>query len=137
MAKDFTKTIVQFAQIANARLTVIVKKIGFDALNQVMARSPVDTGRFRAAWRLNVDSADLDVPGEDQVVASVDTQLAKLAGFQIGQSIHISNNLPYAQALEDGSSDQAPTGVLKNTFDVIVSSINSQVQNAKREIPDV
>lgn len=76
--------------------------------------SPVYTGSFRASWRVSYNT-----PREDVTVGGTPEAPLRGAsfrwpkGFNLGDTIIISNNLPYAERLEYGWSKQAPTGVLR------------------------
>jgi hypothetical protein len=97
------------------------RALGLEALKRVVQRSPVDTGRFRANWQLSVGApAHGEVEGEfDAGVGGgarvVHEQGAALARVAPGQDVYLANNLPYAGALEDGHSGQAPEGMVALT----------------------
>ncbi|HCK7131167.1 TPA: hypothetical protein N0X16_004056 [Enterobacter hormaechei] len=73
-------------------------------------------GRFKNNWYVGLDSQPtetndtLDASGQ----GSNTRGLAVLEVFRVGQvnSIYFTNNLPYAQALENGHSNQAPGGMV-------------------------
>lgn len=81
----------------------------------VILDTPVKTGRARANWQAGLNQAPNGVL--EQSDPSGEATLAKaekvLAGMKPGDSFVLVNNLPYAQELEDGSSKQAPNGMLK------------------------
>ncbi|WP_241622691.1 HK97 gp10 family phage protein [Rosenbergiella australiborealis] len=92
--------------------------ISMAMLTEIVTRSPVDTGRFRANNQVSIGSPDYSE------LATVDTSgattiqqgsavIAKGKPFSV---IYIQNNLPYAEPLENGHSKQAPTGVYANSF---------------------
>lgn len=68
-------------------------------------------GRFRANWQYGIstrptgDLPDIDASG----AVSLERIINGVSGIsRVGNIHYITNNLPYAQALEDGWSDQAP-----------------------------
>lgn len=73
-------------------------------------------GRFKNNWYVGFDSK----PSESNDTPDASGQgsnsrgLAVLEVFRVGQvsSIYFTNNLPYAQALENGHSNQAPGGMV-------------------------
>lgn len=73
-------------------------------------------GRFKNNWYVGLDSQ----PAETNDIPDASGQgsnsrgLAVLEVFRVGQvnSIYFTNNLPYAQALENGHSNQAPGGMV-------------------------
>ncbi len=82
----------------------------------IVAKSPVDTGRFRANWLSAYGAADTDTSelidkSGSQAIGRLD---AKLNGLAVGQVFHFTNSLPYAERLEyDAWSQQAPAGMVR------------------------
>lgn len=73
-------------------------------------------GRFKNNWYVGLDSQPIatnDTP-DASGQGSNSRGLAVLEVFRVGQvnSIYFTNNLPYAQALENGHSNQAPGGMV-------------------------
>lgn len=146
----YSNSIRKFTDIAGLRVDVVMRKLTFDGLAGIFRRSPVDTGRFRASWRVSLGAADLTVEPEDFDSGGVATKgggvqgraLQQVKALRFGsqisrdQIIVLSNNLPYAEELERGSSDQAPAGVVAPTFVELQSGLDRAIAAAKREAPD-
>ncbi len=96
------------------------------ALTGVVERSPVDTGAFRGNNRVSVGSRDngYDLNAADKSGGA--TIAAGAAKFGTGMApftvIYIQNNLPYAEVLERGNSQQAPQGVYDVTFNSLAEA---------------
>ncbi len=73
---------------------------------ELVATTPVDTGRARSNWNpsLNVPDSSIVEPNQKKSINPV------AAAYKITDTILISNNLPYIKALNNGSSQQAPAG---------------------------
>lgn len=102
----------------------LTKKITAAMLQQVILRSPVDTGAFRGNHRVTVGNIDTSY-NKDEVDPSGQSVLSKglstiSAGGGIGKVVYISNSLPYAVKLERGWSGQAPLGVYNLSFKSVV-----------------
>lgn len=73
-------------------------------------------GRFKNNWYVGLDSQPTETNDTPDASGqgSNTRGLAVLEGFRVGQvnSIYFTNNLPYAQALENGHSNQAPGGMV-------------------------
>lgn len=110
-----------------------VQKISLEMFSRVILRSPVDTGRFRANWQVaigSVPTGTLEISDKAGTITVGKAQAAAL-GVQVGQTIALVNNLPYAQRLENGSSKQAPGGMVALTvqdFQVIAQKIGIEVR---------
>lgn len=80
--------------------------------------SPVDTGRFRGNWQVTANKPPLyalnqyDKDGKDTIAEGRRAIYAMLHCGGAIRSIHFSNMLIYANALEYGHSKQAPAGVV-------------------------
>ena len=103
---------------AGADVDAVVRKVTIDLFGRVIARSPVDTGRFRGNWQASLNAAietkidRLDPDGMAATDAAIDAVMA----FPTGGVTYLSNALPYAYRLEyDGWSKQAPAGMVRLT----------------------
>ena len=104
---------------AQRELPVMIRraqlKIAFDLFAAIVRLSPVDTGRYRGSWTLAAGSPDVSVQAEGASSYPVPsppsallTDATTLAALNV---LWIANHLPYAEALETGHSQQAPSGV--------------------------
>ena len=102
---------------AGARIDDVVRKTEIDLFSRVIARSPVDTGRFRGNWQVSNDAPlerQTDALDPDGSIAT-DAAIDAVMHLPVGHVTHISNALPYAQRLEYGYSAQAPAGMVRLT----------------------
>lgn len=115
---------------------VVFRKLAFDGLNALLLQSPVDTGNFRAHWRVGVNSPDthhdptqrlrllLAQTGAATPMAAIPPTEAIMSGntniptAKFGDTIYITNMVNYGpevdakgnRGLNGGSSKQAPAG---------------------------
>lgn len=95
------------------------RKIALEALQRLARKTPVDTGRARGGWQVEIGQFPkgqvdrLDRDGQTTIAAGA----AVIA--QIGSPVRcvIANNVEYIEALEHGHSQQAPNGMLGLTAD--------------------
>ncbi|PZQ46171.1 MAG: hypothetical protein DI551_05690 [Micavibrio aeruginosavorus] len=73
-------------------------------LGQVKVLTPVKTGRARSNWHLDIGAPTF------VIVEAKGDLIADVTDYKIDKTIFVSNNLPYIQRLEDGWSQQAPSG---------------------------
>jgi hypothetical protein len=119
-ALDLSKAV----EAAKANADAVIKKATFELFRSVIEKSPVDTGRFRANWNVAIGSPDLstnentdDSPRGEPSVQKM--QKTVLGSKFLDQSIFLTNNLPYANVLEEGRIDgvsgsvQAPQGMVR------------------------
>jgi hypothetical protein len=123
---SFTTDLTRFAQKALRRHTQVLRSVALSADSSAILISPVDTGRFRANWNAALNSADGSTtertdPGGQDALARGAGVIARAGG---GDTIILSNNLPYARRLNNGWSQQAPAGILpiiENQFQTFVA----------------
>ena len=115
-----------------AKMDLAVRKIAIEMFKRIILKSPVDTGRFRGNWQLAIGSVpngtlELD---DKTGTATIAKGAATALGFNAGETIFFANNLPYARRLEEGYSQQAPSGMVALTvqeFQSVVSRIGIEL----------
>lgn len=118
-AFNFALDLRKFADsIPEEMVKPVVQRFALQALNGVVMKSPVDTGRFRGNWNVSVGRIDYSVSAEIDKSggATIAKGSAVIDAAKGDQAIFISNNLQYATALENGHSKQAPIGMVAVTF---------------------
>lgn len=138
--RTFAQDIEAFTRVTQIHADFVLRRLTFEALFGLMWRSPVDTGRFRASWRVGVNKIDDSVearradkdssPQGSVPQANLERENTKAASARFGDTIHITNSLPYADALEKGHSKQHPTGVLNDTFQELSLNLKFAVMEA-------
>lgn len=91
-----------------------IRAISLQGFSEILQGSPVDTGRFRSNWQAGLGSRPIgEAPttnfqkGQPATVSEVQALQTELNGLgEIESSIHFTNNLPYAERLENGHSSQ-------------------------------
>ena len=114
---SFADQLKAFAEKTQVKLETVVRKAAIDLQNGVVLRSPVDTGRFRSNWMAGIGAVDrTTVTTEDK---SGDVSRARVQAaietWKPGQTIWLTNHLPYAKRLEYGWSKQAVGGMVRLT----------------------
>ena len=100
-----------------------LKKIVGETLQQVIVRSPVMDGEFRASHKVTLDSPQnsyekgFDLSGG----ATLAEGLKVASTAKIGGLVYIQSLSPYGTRLENGWSQQAPNGVYALSFQSVVS----------------
>ena len=100
-----------------------LKKIVGETLQQVIVRSPVMDGEFRASHKVTLDSPQnsyekgFDLSGS----ATLAEGLKVASTAKIGGLVYIQTLSPYGTRLENGWSQQAPLGVFALSFQSVAS----------------
>lgn len=97
----------------------------------VVIATPVDTGRARSNWQVELGQAAqgvVDVP--DKSGQSAISQGKRVIDtYKSGTSINLTNNLPYIERLNDGWSAQAPAGFVEKAVQVGVNAVAAEAAN--------
>lgn len=105
--KQFNDTIQTHLDDANARGTAGLRAATKDLWKEVHKRSPVDTGWFVGNWQIGVNEVNLDVTENKKPKPYPNPKI------KAGDTVFISNSIPYARFLEAGwSKKQAPLGII-------------------------
>jgi len=105
------------------------QKISLEGLKGVVLKSPVGNpslwkgrappgyvgGRFRGNWNVGVGDMDLSV-SDNTANNRVAAGASEINGAKVYSIIWLTNNLPYANRIENGWSKQAPGGMVALTF---------------------
>lgn len=108
----------------------IKRGVSLSLFNSIIQDTPVDTGRARGNWQTSVREPAGSVLERDDKAGS---EARKDAERVVGNSgledpIYMTNNLPYIEPLENGSSKQAPEGMVKRNFARIRRLIQAAVR---------
>lgn len=114
---------------------IVVRKVSLDLFMRIVLRSPVDTGRFRGNWQLTIGAVpDNTIELNDATgQATISKAMAASQNIRAGQSVFLTNNLPYGPRLENGWSKQAPAGMVAITVSEFQGVVSSAVAQAKGE----
>ena len=130
--EPFRLDISAFVAKAKGDLHAITHRVVADVASRIIERTPVGDpdlwasrapagyvgGRARSNWQLGINvpvsgelynAKDKGFPNASATLAAITDRIPADAG---GKTYFISNNLPYAQRLEDGWSSQAPRGMV-------------------------
>lgn len=103
----------------------ITRAATLDFFSGTIKDTPVDTGRARGNWQTAVGSApqtviERDDKGGTAAIAEVEAKTPAGAG----QETFMANNLPYIEDLENGSSQQAPSGMVRRNLARVQRIVN-------------
>lgn len=120
---SFTVDLTRFKLKTEQQMSQVVRKIVLDLHTQLVMRSPVDTGRFRANNSISINALPTDATLEFDKSGGVTISRAGvvIAAYKLGDTIFLYNNVEYALALEYGHSQQAPQGCYRISVQEIVS----------------
>jgi len=98
------------------------KQVCLEVLRRIVLRNPVDTGRSRGNWMVELGRPAvgiLDVQGSagEMAETAINRGISKLSDIPPFSLVHITNNVEYLYYLEyDRRSKQAPEGMVEITL---------------------
>lgn len=116
----------QFLKLPEQRLNYVKKMTAIAMYERLSRRAPVLTGRYRWGFNCSVNGIDYTVPPpapeeysrNNQVYYNFDAERGVRAFMRVGivDDVVVANSTPYAAALENGHSRQAPGGIFRVTI---------------------
>lgn len=98
----------------------LVRRLTLNVTANLIEDTPVDTGWARANWVPSIgvprrQTAGTRAAAEDGRIdyGPQAAGLADVAGYKLGPTIFVSNNVPYITRLNEGSSRQAPAAFVQ------------------------
>ena len=102
--------LAQIGDYIEKRMEQLLRVVVLDVDTRCKMESPVDTGRFRMSWQVGENAA----PGGQMPEGNYPNMpaLTRLNYNKetLGTVYSVHNNLPYAEPLANGTSNQAPAG---------------------------
>lgn len=119
---NFNKALISASENIKGDMIRFYKAVCFETFKRIVNRTPVDTGRARGNWQMEVGKAasgTLNVEGSAGEVASkaLNQATGKLSSITPFSIVHITNNVEYIYYLEyEKRSKQAPQGMVEITI---------------------
>ncbi|WP_425054790.1 HK97 gp10 family phage protein [Pseudomonas abyssi] len=129
---SFSGDIRKFTKDAGDAHDKITRAATLELFGSVIKSTPVKTGRARGNWQTAVgtpptDELERDDKSGSQSIAEVEANTPPGAG----QQTYMVNNLPYIFALEEGSSTQAPEGMIRKNIARVQRIVNAAIAKFK------
>ena len=130
---SFAANLNKLCERAKDKAHIVVRKTAFELQGMMIDMSPVDTGRFRSNWAVGLGAINTstDAAPDKTGDAAKGRAQAALQGWKPGQTIYLSNSLPYARRLEMGWSKQAPQGMVRLTVQRYGDALAEAVKGLK------
>ena len=96
----------------NQQMEKLLRSTVLETDGLVKSKSPVDTGRFRFGWQVGENAAGSTPPppGNYPNVSPMQAYNYQAGQERLGNIYSVHNNLPYAEPLANGTSNQAAAG---------------------------
>ena len=130
---SFALDVSKFVEKAKKNPEKVMRQVSIKLFSAIIKASPVDTGRFRMNWMAsggNPASGATDATDKSGNIAirNATSFVLKAADWR---EFTLTNNLPYAQRLEYGWSQQAPQGFVRVNISRFQQLINEEANKVK------
>lgn len=110
----FALDMSKFAKKAGVNADKVVRKTAIGLFSAVMRSTPVDSGRARGAWMIDInkfsDTTPINIRSDSEVQNEI---IVGASSYKAGDTLTLSNNVEYVERLEYGWSKQAPQGMVR------------------------
>jgi hypothetical protein len=100
----------QISDYVEGRMDQLLRATVLETDKRLKSASPVDTGRFRASWQVGENAAPSGQAAPGSYGSAPELTRIGYSQEKVGNIYSVHNNLPYAEPLANGSSDQASPG---------------------------
>lgn len=134
--RNFSKRIRLIANTVEENSNQLTRKVALAVDAAVVMATPVDTGRARSNWQVELNAPasgvkDAYTPGTEQSTSGANAREAIEQGkgvisqYKNGNVIHITNNLPYIGRLNEGYSAQAGANFVEKAVHIGIQAIKN------------
>ena len=130
-AREFAVDLKKFGEVTEDQATTIFRKIAIDLDSRIVLGTPVDQGRARGNWfpSLNSPSNAVDQNAFDKSGGKAIADLtSKASSAKLGDTLWMTNNLPYILPLENGSSKQAAEGMVDVNLNAVAAQYGGVIK---------
>lgn len=129
---SFSDDVGKFARDAVDAHNKITRAATLDFFSGTVKDTPVDTGRARGNWQTAVGvPIDGEISRDDPSGAAAIAEIEAKTPEGAGQETFMVNNLPYIDSLENGSSQQAPSGMVRRNLARVQRIVNIAIAKFK------
>lgn len=128
-ARNFAIDLTKFGDVTDKQALMIFQEIAIELDTRIVLGTPVDEGRARGNWfpTLNSPSTVTSDNTDKSGAAAIAAVQSTAKGSKLGDTIWMSNNLPYILPLENGHSGQAPEGMVDLNLNAIAAQYGGSI----------
>ena len=124
---SFQLELKEFINVSLGSADRVKKAASIELFNRVVLDTPVDTGRARANWLVSLHHGGFTPSNRTDAAKALGDIEVEVNGSDLHDTLTLTNNLPYIEKLENGSSTQAPKGMMKRNVITMANLIKKQV----------
>lgn len=106
-----------FGEAIHAQVRTLTRAKALAIFEYCVEHSPVDSGAYRASWNISEGSPEYKWVGrQPRNSRELDPPFAPKLSTLFYRTFFVTNGAPYALRLEQGWSEQAPLGVVREAL---------------------
>lgn len=116
-AKEFEQQLSLMKKMIEQQPVQVMRAATRTTFQRIVNRTPVKTGAARNNWSMGVGAKVTATRGPDTDGSeALQDIIAKTAKMGMDKPVYLTNRLAYVERLENGSSKQAPVGMVAVTL---------------------
>ena len=134
-AAAFSKSLMGMAVYVEGSVERIIRKTCIGFYRSLIETTPVDTGRAKGSWGMTIDGPENHELADskesysfNEISSVINTQISEFSVEVIGNEVIFYNNLEYIEFLEQGSSQQAPHGMVSTSMAAFTQFFNNAIR---------
>jgi len=138
-ADEFSKSLMELASHTEGSIEKVIRKACIDLYRAIVEKTPVDTGRAKASWGLSTTYAD-DVHDNpegysyNEIAEIINKHVSDFKFDVHDDEVIIYNNVEYISELEEGTSDQAPHGMVAVSLAEFTAFFNNALSKFGKDL---
>jgi len=131
---SFSKDINRFGRKLEKTAEAIFRGTALDLFSRIVKRTPVMDGPLRGNWQIGLNVAPKGKlnTADKNGANTIATGNSKLRAVKLGDSVFVTNNLPYAGVIEHGGKNRRPHGMVKVTVAEYQNVVNANARKARK-----
>lgn len=101
-------------------------QVMIDIQRGLMEETPVDTGWAQNNWIASLGVPVKEVQGSPDNITPPEHGIVIFSKWKIKGPAYIRNNVPYITELNEGSSQQAPSGYVDDIIETVIQRANNK-----------
>jgi hypothetical protein len=128
---SFVLDLSKFTDKAVGNTEKVFRASSISLFSNIIKRTPVKTGRLRGNWQTDINQPSVGTLNRNGSTPAISEAVSTVNKATLDDSIFLVNNLPYANAIENGSSTQAPEGMVKVSIAEFQREVDKQARKLK------
>lgn len=130
---SFSSDIKKWSRKTQKKQALVFRGTSLSLFTKIARRTPVLSGRAIGNWQVELNAPANQILARTGLASSLSEAVSDISKAAIGDTIFITNHLPYILLLEDGDhSAKAPNGMVAITVAEYKAIVEEQARKARK-----